>query len=100
MLPSLLAKGIVPIGDGELEEYKEQYLKMFDKYVVEDNEVNRLNMRVQPEKSLELCKGINEIVSSENLNNKIGELSKRIAELKARGTMYKKVISSKNDYKF
>ena len=72
---------------------------MFDKYVVEDNEVNRLNTLTQPEKSLELCKNIAEIVVNNELKNKIQFFSKKIEEIQSKPLLTIKKVD-KNKYKF
>jgi hypothetical protein len=75
LLPSLLSRKIISLWNREeMDEYRKQYMAMFDRYVVKDTEINRMNMLTQPEKSLELCEGIKEMVKKEDFMQMI-ELS-------------------------
>lgn len=85
LLPSLLANGIIPTQENNLlKEYQQNYLDMFDKYVVEDNEENRLNMLSTPENSLELCEGIKELVTKDNYDGFLDFSLKKLCQVRCK----------------
>jgi len=66
LLPSLLAKGVVSVNGNQLvEEYREHYLEMFNKYVVENIGVHCLDILARPESSLELFENISSIMTAD-----------------------------------
>jgi hypothetical protein len=100
LLPSLLTKGEIDTqGNRLLEEYRDKYLEMFENYVVKDNEMNRLNMLVAPEKSLELCEEIEILTNNEKIVEIKRKISNQILEFKKRPLFFPKSIN-KNKYKF
>jgi hypothetical protein len=83
LLPSLLAKEIVPTqGNRLLEEYKDLYLKMFNKYVVEDNEINRLNMLIDSINSVKLLGSIKTVINNEKVQSFLHEVLLKTCELR------------------
>ena len=82
MLPSLLSKSIISIGNDGLEEYKKGYLAMFDEYVVENNEINKLNILLNPADSVKLLESINTVISKEEVHSFLYDILLKTCELR------------------
>ncbi|NVO11903.1 MAG: hypothetical protein HXX16_18240 [Bacteroidales bacterium] len=114
-LPSLLINGTVSINDYELDSYKKQYLTMFEDYIVKNisnkdddaKSIIRLNMQIEPERSLELIEEIKKIIPSDKIKDMLDESLKALFKSRKIQETYKTIeellaadIFTLNDIKF